>query len=95
MDPSETQNILQYMKLFGRPPPGISPQNLQLIQALQAARASQPAAAPMAPRPVYSHGTPGVTGALKDALGAIAPAVAPQSLVQRPQMLAAQEAAQQ
>ncbi len=97
MDPSESANVLQYMKLFGRPPPGITPQNLQLIQALQAARASQSAAAaPAAPaRPVYAHGTPGVTGALQDAIGAVAPAVAPQSIVRRPQVLAAQEAAAQ
>lgn len=90
MDPSETQNVLQYMKLFGRPPPGITPQNLQLIQALQAARASQPPAAPT-PRPVRNAGTPGMAGAMKDALGAVLPAVAPQSLVQRQQILAAQE----
>lgn len=96
MDPSESANVLQYMKLFGRPPPGITPQNLQLIQALQAARASQPAAAvPVAPRSVYAHGTPGVTGALQDAIGAVAPAVAPQSIVRRPQVVAAQEAAAQ
>ena len=94
MDPSETQNVLQYMKLFGRAPPGITPQNLQLIQALQAARAGQPAAS-MTARPVYAHGAPGVSGALKDAIGAIAPAMAPQSIAQRQQLLAAQEAAQQ
>jgi hypothetical protein len=40
MDPAERDNILAYMKLFGHAPAGISPENLQLIKALQAAQAA-------------------------------------------------------
>ncbi len=93
MDPSESANIQQYIQLFGHPPPGITPQNLQLIQALQAARANQPATAavPPVPRPVRNAATPGMSGAIKDAIAAAANAAAPRAIIQRPQALAAQE----
>jgi hypothetical protein len=94
MDPSEAANIAQYTKLFGHPPPGATPQNLQLAQALQAARAAQPKA-PAAPVPVYNRATPGVTGAISDAVKAAANVAAPKSITQRQQALAAQEAAGQ
>ncbi len=90
MDPSESANIQQYIQLFGHPPPGVTPQTMQLIQALQASRASQPAA-PAAPRPVRNAATPGISGAIQDAVAAAANAAAPRAIVQRPQALAAQE----
>lgn len=90
MDPSESANIQQYIQLFGHPPPGITPQNMQLIQALQAARAAQPPSPP-APRPVRNAATPGMSGAIHDAIAAAANAAAPRAIVQRPQALAAQE----
>lgn len=94
MDPQELSNIAQYMQLFGHAPPGIDPQKLQLVQALQAARAAAPkVAAP--PVPVGNRATPGVSGAIKDAVAAAAQAVAPRSIVQQQQRLAAQEAANQ
>jgi hypothetical protein len=96
MDPNDTQAILQYMRLFGHAPPGISPQNLQLIQALQAAKAQAPSKpAPVAPVPVGNRATPGVSGAITDAIKAIAGATAPRSITQQAQREAAQEAANQ
>jgi hypothetical protein len=95
MDPNEAQNVLQYMQLFGHAPTGISPENLKLAQALQAAKAAQPAAAPATPVPVANRATPGVGGAISDAVKAIAGATAPRSVTQQSQRLAAQEAANQ
>lgn len=92
MDPQELSNIAQYMQLFGHAPPGIDPQKLQLVQALQAAKAAAPKA-PVAPVPVGNRATPGVSGAIKDAVQAAAQAVAPRSIVQQQQRMAAQEAA--
>ncbi len=91
MDPQEISNIAQYMQLFGHAPPGIDPQKLQLVQALQAAKAAAPKA--VTPVPVGNRATPGVSGAIKDAVQAAAQAVAPRSIVQQQQRLAAQEAA--
>ncbi len=96
MDPQEISNIAQYMQLFGHAPPGIDPQKLQLVQALQAAKAAAPkATAPVTPVPVGNRATPGVSGAIKDAVAAAAQAAAPRSIVQQQQRLAAQEAANQ
>jgi hypothetical protein len=92
MDPTEAQNIQQYQQLFGHAPPAATPQNLQLAQALQAAKARAPAAAPVMVPP---HATPGVSGAIKDAVKAIAGATAPKAITQQPARLAAQEAASQ
>lgn len=89
MDPGEVQNILQYQQLFGHAPPGITPQNLQLAQALQAARTRLPVTAPP------SRATPGVSGAIKDAVKAIAGVTAPKSITQQNAREAQQEAANQ
>ncbi len=94
MDPSESANIQQYIQLFGHPPPGITPQNLQLIQALQAAKASKPVV-PATARPVRNAATPGVAGAIQDAVNAVAPAIAPRSLAQRAQTIDSQVAQSQ
>lgn len=96
MDPNEAQNILQYMQLFGHAPAGISPENLKLVQALQAAKAAvpaQPVAA--APSPTFNRATPGVGGAISDAVKAAAGAMAPKSVTQQSQREAALEAASQ
>ncbi len=95
MDPNEAQNIIQYMKLFGHAPAGISPENLKLVQALQAAKAQQPQATPVAPRPVYNQATPGVGGAISDAVKAASIAGAPKSITQQTAREAALEAANQ
>lgn len=96
MDPNDTQNILQYMKLFGHAPAGITPDNLKLIQALQAAKAQQPAVvAPQTPIPRYNNATPGVGGAISDVIKSAVNAGAPKSLTQQNQRMAAQEAANQ
>jgi hypothetical protein len=92
MDPSEAQNIAQYMQLFGHAPPGITPEHLKLVQALQVAKAAQPAATPV---PVGNRATPGLSGAISDAVNAVARTVAPKSITQQQQRLAAQEAANQ
>jgi len=94
MDPNDMQAIMQYMQLFGHAPPGISPQNLQLIQALQAAKAQAPKPV-AAPVPVGNRATPGVSGAVSDAVKAIAGATAPRSITQAAQREAALEAANQ
>lgn len=94
MDPNEIAAIRQYMQTFGHAPPGITPQNLQLIQALQAAKARAPAAAAM-PITSYNRSTPGVSGAIHDAVKAVASAVAPKAITQQPARMAAQEAANQ
>jgi len=94
MDPNEAQNILQYMQLFGHAPAGISPQNLKLVQALQAAKAAQPAA-PVTPTPAINRATPGLGGAISDAVKAVAGVTAPKSITQQNARLAAQEAANQ
>jgi hypothetical protein len=91
MDPTEAQNVLQYMQLFGHAPAGISPENLKLVQALQAAKAAQPA--PTTPTPAVNRATPGLGGAISDAVGAVAKAVAPKSITQQSARLAAQEQA--
>jgi hypothetical protein len=54
VDPSETANILRYMQMFGHPPPGITPENLKLIQALSAAKQRQVLAPPPTPLPATS-----------------------------------------
>lgn len=95
MDPTEAQNIAQYMQLFGHAPPGISPANLKLVQALQQAKAAQPAVAPAAPVPSYNRATPGVGGAISDAVKAVAGATAPRSVTEAAQRQAAMEAANQ
>ena len=97
MDPNDTQNILQYMKLFGHAPAGISPENLKLIQALQAAKSQQPAmTAPAAPpRPLYNRATPGFTGAISDAVKAAAATGAPRAITQTGVRNAQLEAANQ
>jgi hypothetical protein len=97
MDPQEIQQIQQYMQAFGHAPPGITPQNLQLIQALQAAKAKAPAPAtqPVTPVPVYNRATPGTNGAISDAVKAISSAVAPKSITQQAARQAAAEAANQ
>jgi hypothetical protein len=46
MDPSEAANILRYTQMFGHPPPGITPENLKLIQALSQAKQRQILAPP-------------------------------------------------
>jgi hypothetical protein len=95
MDPNEAQNIAQYMQLFGHAPPGISPENLKLVQALQAAKAAQPTQpAPVAP-PTYNRASPGVGGAISDAVKAAASAVAPKAITQQNARQAALEAANQ
>lgn len=48
---------------------------------------------PINGQPSSSPGSPGVSGALKDALAAIFMAIAPKSLTQRKQALQSQEAA--
>ena len=95
MDPNEAQNIAQYMQLFGHAPPGISPENLKLVQALQAAKAAAPVAAPVAPRPAYNQATPGVGGAISDVVKAAAGAMAPKAITQQGARQAALEAANQ
>lgn len=95
MDPNDTANVLQYMKMFGHAPAGISPENLKLIQALQAAKTQQPQAAPVAPPPTYNRATPGMGGAISDAVKAIAGAGAPKSITQQTAREAALEAANQ
>lgn len=95
MDPNEAQNIAQYMQLFGHAPPGISPENLKLVQALQAAKAAQPAAVPAAPVPTYNRATPGMGGAISDAVKAASGAMAPKAVTQQSQREAALEAANQ
>lgn len=95
MDPSEAQNIMQYMQLFGHAPAGISPENLKLVQALQAAKTAQPATAPATPMPTYNRATPGVGGAISDVVKAAAGAMAPKSVTQAAQRQAAMEAANQ
>jgi hypothetical protein len=94
MDPTEAQNIAQYMQLFGHAPPGISPANLKLVQALQAAKAAQPVA-PAPSVPTYNRATPGVGGAISDAVKAVAGATAPKSVTEAAQRQAAMEAASQ
>jgi hypothetical protein len=94
MDPSEAQNIAQYMQLFGHAPPGISPENLKLVQALQAAKAAAPAAA-ATPPPTFNRATPGVGGAISDAVKAAAGAMAPKAITQQTPREAALEAANQ
>jgi hypothetical protein len=44
-------NILRYTQMFGHAPPGITPENLKLIQALSAAKQRQVLAPPPAPTP--------------------------------------------
>lgn len=95
MDPNEAQNIIQYMQLFGHAPAGISPENLKLVQALQTAKATQPAVAPATPVPTYNRATPGMGGAISDAVKAAAGAMAPKSVTQAAQRQAAMEAANQ
>ncbi len=95
MDPNDTQNILQYLKLFGHAPAGITPENLKLIQALQAAKAQTPTPAPQTPVPRYNNASPGMGGAISDVISAAAHAAAPRSITQQQGRLAAQEAANQ
>lgn len=95
MDPSEIQSIMQYMQTFGHAPPGITPQNLQLVQALQAAKQRPAVAAPTMPPPTFNRATPGISGAISDAVKAVSGAVAPKAITQQNARLAAQEAASQ
>jgi hypothetical protein len=96
MDPNEAQNIAQYMQLFGHAPPGISPENLKLVQALQTAKAAVPAqSVAAASPPTFNRATPGVGGAISDAVKAAAGAMAPKAVTQQSQREAALEAANQ
>jgi hypothetical protein len=95
MDPNEIQQIQQYMQAFGHAPPGITPEHLQLVQALQAAKARAPTPTPATPVPSYNRATPGMSGAISDAVKAIAGATAPKAITQQPGRMAAQEAASQ